>query len=259
MKRSEVLKLAINHLRMIDAVDAAKDVAAKMGADPSNISRALKGKPEASDRFMKRLNAAFGNIFNESWLLYGEGEMLTSDVTEIPAVEQGQLITTNPHGISYYNVGGKIMAKVPVMKFSAYGSMADDWGSLTADREDVETITVEVDRVSRGNYVIFTVDNDSMDDGTRHSFEAGDKIYVRELDRSDWMPRLRFDTWPYWVVAFGNNIRLKQITAQDEHGNITLHSLNPSPEFTDFQLSLDEVSHIYNVIRKIPKTVDFGK
>lgn len=228
-----------------------------IGFNQSNLSKILRGlRPVPANLVEALLNST--NV-RRSWLLYGEGEMLTSDVTEIPAVEQGQLITTNPHGISYYNVGGKIMAKVPVMKFSAYGSMADDWGTLTADREDVETITVEVDRVSRGNYVIFTVDNDSMDDGTRHSFEAGDKIYVRELDRSDWMPRLRFDTWPYWVVAFGNNIRLKQITAQDENGVITLHSLNPSPEFTDFQLSLDEVSHIYNVIRKIPKTVDFGK
>lgn len=220
----------------------------------NNISKGI-----GAEKMQMILNA-FPQL-SQQWLLTGEGNMLTteSDVTEQPIAEEGELVTTNTHGVSYYRVGGKLMARVPLMKFSAYGSSPDDWADLTADRDDVETIMVEVDRVSRGKYVVFSVDNDSMDDGTRTSFEAGDKIYVRELDRSDWMPRLRFETWPYWVVAFGNCIRLKQIIAQDDKGNITLHSLNPSPEFTDFTLQLDEVSHLYNVIRKIPKTIDFGK
>jgi len=41
------------------------------------VSGAFNGKKSClTDRFLKNFNAAFGNIFNEQWLLAGEGEML---------------------------------------------------------------------------------------------------------------------------------------------------------------------------------------
>lgn len=237
---------------------SASAFAKTINFNQSNLSKILRGERAVPANLIEAITENT-NIRRE-WLVKGEGEMLNqSDVSVAPKAEDGTLLSTNPHGIKYYKVGGKLMAKVPLMKFSAFGSAPDDWGTLTADRDDVETIMVEVDRMSRGNYVVFSVDNDSMDDGSRRSFEPGDQIFVRELDRSDWLPRLRFDKWPFWVVAFGNNIRLKQITAQDEQGNITCHSLNPSPEFTDFTLPLDSISHLYNVIRKIPKTIDYER
>jgi len=224
--------------------------AKEINFNQSNLSKILRGERSVPANLIEAILTHTSTT--REWLLG------LNDVTEQSQAEKGTLVSTNKHGVSYWRVGDKLMARVPLMKFNAYGSNPDEWGDITADRDDVDTIMVEVDRVSRGKYVVFSVDNDSMDDGTRKSFEAGDKIFTRELERQDWSPRLHFETWPYWVVAFGNCIRLKQIIGQDDRGNITLHSLNPSPEFTDFTLQLDEVSHLYNVIRKIPKTVDYG-
>ena len=216
----------------------------------------LKNAPGA-DKLVNILSAA--PDLNREWLLTGEGEMLKPDVRQVPQSEEATLITTNSHGVKFYDKGGAIMAKVPMMKFKAFGSPVDDWGEQQPDIEETETMMVEVDGVHQGNYILFEVDNDSMDDGTYLSFRRGDKVLVRELDRQDWAPRLRYTTWPFWVIATSNCIRLKQIVNQDEDGNITLHSVNPSPEYTDFQLSLGDVTHLYNVVRKIPKVVVYGK
>ena len=112
--------------------------------------------------------------------------------------------------------------------------------------------------VHHGHYYAFVVEGNSMDDGTRRSLEAGDMLLVRELPRDEWAPHLRFKDWPYWVVVWDNNVRVKQITAQDEEsGAITLHSLNPSPEYCDFTLPLDRITRLFNVIQHKPQIKTF--
>lgn len=108
-----------------------------------------------------------------------------------------------------------------------------------------------------GRYVAFRVDGDSMDDGTRDSFARRDIVAVRELSRDKWLPRLHYTKWPFWVVVFGNNVRIKQIVNQDDEGNITFHSLNPSPEYTDFTLRVDEIRRLFNVVKHIPHPREF--
>lgn len=48
-----------------------------LNAANSNLSKAFNGDPRyLTDKFIKRVNSALGGVFNEMWLLYGEGEML---------------------------------------------------------------------------------------------------------------------------------------------------------------------------------------
>ena len=192
---------------------------------------------------------------NRVWLLTGEGDMLNgSDVS--PKVEQeARPYTTNSHGVKFHErQDGQLLMEVPVVQFDALGSMADDYTDLVASREEGQTMAWEVDGVHHGKYFAFVVDNDSMDDGSRESFQKGDTVLVRELDRQDWLPSLHINKWRFWVVCFGNNIRIKEIVSQDaEAGTITLHSLNPSPEYTDFTLHLDNVSRLFNVVQVQPR------
>lgn len=79
MERKERLNSAFNYLRSRGLIQTQRDLANKMHAGIANISKALKGnKAVLTDRFLRRLNGAFGNIFNDEWLLTGEGEMLIS-------------------------------------------------------------------------------------------------------------------------------------------------------------------------------------
>ena len=60
------------------------------------------------------------------------------------------------------------------------------------------------------------------------------------------------------MVVFGTNVLLKQIIDQDmKNGTFTFHSLNPSPEYADFTINEDDVRHLYYVIKKKPRQMDF--
>lgn len=218
----------------------------------NNISRSIGGDK------IKVIEEHYPEL-NTRWVLFGEGEMLNSSDLSPKLVQDKKIYSTNRHGVRFYiQEDGELLMQVPVVPFDALGSMADDYTDLVASREEGQTKMFPVDAVHHGKYFAFVVDNDSMDNGTRDSFQKGDTVLVRELDRQDWKPSFHLNKWRFWVICFGNNIRIKEIVSQDmEAGTITCHSLNPSPEYTDFSLSLDNVSRIFNVIQVLPKPRTF--
>lgn len=77
MNKNERFAKAINYLRMQGIIAKNEDVAIRMGADPSNVSRSIKGVGNnPTDSFLRRFNKAFSDEFNTSWLLAEDGEML---------------------------------------------------------------------------------------------------------------------------------------------------------------------------------------
>lgn len=193
------------------------------------------------------------------WLMTGEGTMLRQNDVEPMAVGEAKFFTENNHGNKYYKLpNDEMLIKVKLIPYDAFGSPEDDMDCLYPDRDEWEDVMFKADVVGRGQYYAFRVHGDSMDDGTRRGLCEGDLLLVRELQRDDWAPHLNYNRWPFWVVAWDNNIRVKQIIDEDERGRyITLHSLNPSPEYHDFRVRLDRVSHLFNVIRVRPREREF--
>ena len=233
-----------------------KQVAEALGVSPQYINSIFNDRKELGKKNAEKLANQFGLSY--SWILTGEGEMTTSDVTPMRKTELEEYTETKA-GLKFFTrEDGKLVMKVPVVPISVLGSPEDEYAEIIKEHEG-DTVSIVVDSVHHGSYIAFHVDGDSMDDGTRDSFERGDIVVVRELDRDKWLPKLHYSKWPHWVIVFGNNVRLKDIIAQDEEtGTITCHSLNPSPEYTDFTLNLDQISRLFNVIQKIPKSVFFG-
>ena len=194
---------------------------------------------------------------NQQWLLTGEGEMLNTTVVPVEAAQATE-VDENTHGVKFMESEAGMLINVPLVPYAALGSPADEFAQLIREN-GCERVSFPVDGKHRGSYYAFRVEGDSMDDGTRHGFQPGDIVLVRELQRDDWAPRLHYGKWPYWVIVWGNCVRLKQIVAQDDAGTtITCHSLNPSPEYTDFTLRLTDVNRLFNVIRVQPKDRVFG-
>ena len=77
MKESTHVKEAYNYLKYRKIVANIQDLANKMGAQRTNVSAALNGSElYLTPSFCKRFNQAFDEIFDEVWLLTGEGSML---------------------------------------------------------------------------------------------------------------------------------------------------------------------------------------
>lgn len=99
IERKYRLQTAFEFLRNQGKVHTQKDVARIMQTTEPNISAALKGSERVlTDKFLRRFNTAFNNIFSDNWLIAGEGEMLQ------PAQNIGNISNSSLTGV---NVNGK--------------------------------------------------------------------------------------------------------------------------------------------------------
>ena len=236
-----------------------RELAEKMGYRESSFSQILNGHVPVSDKFLGRLKNVDSRI-DIDWIRTGYGEMLGSHQMEVSPVDENEMefVTESNAGAKFYRKGDRLFMTVRHVPYAAFGQFANEAESLEPNSEDWTEETYEVDRIAHGHYLSFEVKGDSMDIGTRQSFEAGDRVLVRELGRSHWRDTIRYNDYPYWVGVFGSSVLLKQMIDQDrEHGILTFHSLNPSPEYADFSLNEDEIRSLYYVIRKKPKEVIF--
>lgn len=79
MEKKGRINQAFSYLKDNGLVHTQRDLAEKMGATAPNVSSALKGVDNVlTDNFLLRFNNAFGGIFNDNWLLTGEGSMLSA-------------------------------------------------------------------------------------------------------------------------------------------------------------------------------------
>ena len=104
------------------------------------------------------------------------------------------------------------------------------------------------DREGRGTYVAFEVKGDSMDDGTRNSYEQGDIIICRQIAQHHWQSKLHMHKYDFVIVHRTEGILLKKIVKHDTvNGKLTLHSLNAL--YDDFTINMNDVAQIFNVIK----------
>lgn len=77
MNKKDRLVQAYETLRAMGIVHTQVDIAVKMNSNKSSISQAMQGNERyLTSNFLLRFNHSFNGIFNDSWLLLGEGEML---------------------------------------------------------------------------------------------------------------------------------------------------------------------------------------
>lgn len=228
----------IKEIRKAYFNDSNLDFASFMGEKPSTTSGWVSGKRGIGKSVIDKITDKLPQI-NPTWLLTGEGDM---EVGKSPSS-----IQSNAHAVEDLNY-----MNVPVVHIKARcGYMAGyaDEGYI----DSLPTMPVIVDKTYHGRYMIFEAEGDSMDDGTRNSICDGDKLLCREVRRDLWLPKLHINDWYFVIVHRTEGIAIKQITAQDENGNITCHSLNDM--FNDYSINLDDVAEIYNVIKVVERSM----
>lgn len=218
-----------------------------------NISKALAGK----------ITETFPEI-GKDWLLTGEGEMLKTEAgfssqanaTYIRS-KGNEVYLETKSGIKYFELSdNKFRMRVPLVPFNAYARYANDSCTpIEQERETWDEVEFIVDKIGHGNYMGFEIKGDSMDDDSRRSFAQGDLVLARELDKIHWKDGLRYEKFPYWIIVLESTILCKQIIEHNtDTGDITCHSLNPSPEYSDFTVNLNKVCRIFNIIQKTSTT-----
>ncbi len=210
---------------------------------------------------IQRISLCFPDL-NTGWLLTGEGEMLKKGINEVSHIfidnSSGEFILEK-NGTNFYQLkNGLYRMNVPLVPFNAYGRFANESDHLDPDKENWGRVDFEFEKIVQGEYYAFEIKGNSMDDGKRHSFEEGDIVLARKLEKNHWRDGLRIKQYPYWVIVFESSVLIKEIIDVDINtGVIICHSLNNSPEYSDFPLHLDKIRALYNVVQKNPKSIKY--
>lgn len=211
--------------------------------------------PEASYDIIRAIANKF-DLIDANWILTGNGEMFKVNM-DAPIVNEPEIPYKNGNGNEYKELReGLYKVTVPLIPVNAYARYLTDFQEQDV-LDEMETVEFVVDQVGKGKYVAFEIKGDSMDDNTSRSIPDRSLVLARELKRDHWQNKLHLTRFPFWIIVHPNGILCKEIIEHKTgEGKIRCHSLNPSPEYQDFELSLDEVKQLFNVV-KIQKDVNF--
>lgn len=132
---------AYEYLRSVGKAHKQQDIAEKIGTDKANVSRAMKGDEKyLTDRFLCRFNAAFDGIFNEEWLLAGEGEMLVN--SGISASIDGSHNQINGHG-AHGNFNGCESSAILSERVKSLETLIAEKEALLAEKERLIKVLME--------------------------------------------------------------------------------------------------------------------
>lgn len=225
------VSLNIRELMRIKKISKDVEFAKELGISKQLLSKWKSRNTYDIDKIVDR----FPEV-SKVWLLTGEGSMLKSE-------SAAHRVENNVRPIL---VGEKEWADVPLVPFSARAGALSGFGDPQW-LEDKQTMQVLVDSRLKGDYVLFEVEGDSMDDGSRDSFLDGDVLLCRVVPQSDWQYSIKKRRATFCVLATKQDgIALKQITKHDRVKQvITCHSLNPA--YDDYEVALSDVQAIFYV------------
>jgi|GEM_PF-583445 len=166
-------------------------------------------------------------------------------------VAEGQEIYLNKKGNKFSKIDGEIMVEVPLLLFEAYAKYLDVYSDAKVFNSDGQVGFV-IDKLDTSAYYLgFRISGDSMSDGTETGTPHRAIVLGKEIPRTDWIDGGLKDSVYGWIILTNKNILFKDITAIDKSlGIITCHSRNPSPEYADFELPLNNVYQIFKVIKR---------
>ena len=169
----------------------------------------------------------------------------------------------NKNGNTFIELpNGQFLMIMPLAEFEVQAGFLDNYTDVEFLAE-IAKHSIIVDKPVQGRYVAFRVKGDSMDDGSSDAITQNSIVSSRELQRQHWNSKLRIKDFPYWVIYTTQSKYplLKQILSHDvTNGTIKCHSLNDAPEFTDFELKLNDVQGLFYVVdvsRSVSKKINY--
>lgn len=229
--------------------ESQSDLGDAIGVSLRTIQNYEKGDGNIPMKNLKRIaqhyNVSVSHFFSDTTKV---DDLMVKEAREIYNTKSGNNIEELPNG--------KFLLTVPLVPYRAHATYISEFEDADFI-SDLTKVSFIVDRVPRGKYQAFEIKNDSMNDATldrspsRDAILDGDIVLGRELGKQHWKEQLRTNQYPYWIIVHKDTIVCKEIINHDtENGTITCHSLNTSPEFQDFELSLNDCHQLFNIIKK---------
>lgn len=176
--------------------------------------------------FLNALMITFPQV-NSTWLLTGEGEIIS---------------TGKKSNAGLTNKSNEVTSAPLISQFAHAGYLRG-----YSDHEFMESqpVYISTRKYNSGNYVAFEIRGDSMKDGSHLSICDGDILLCRELPVEYWKEKLHTPK-VFIIIHKTEGITCKEVTRHDtETGEITCHSWNQDPEYSDFKINLADVMQLF--------------
>lgn len=144
--------------------------------------------------------------------------------------------------------------EVSYLPVHAQAGYLNDINSHHLNEDDLPTLLVPKE-FEKGKYIVIEVNGDSMDDGSKRSICEGDKLLVKELDRSLWNNKLNFKQYIFAIVH-RDGVVVKEIIGHDPvKATIICHSWNSM--YDDFEIKLNDVFQLFYVKKLVERKPTF--
>jgi len=153
------------------------------------------------------------------------------------------------HGtIMHVLPNGKILLSAPLLFLSQQENFINADANI-AQLNNLTYIDFLLDSFVDVPHIAFEILGDAMNDGSIHSISNGNVVLGQKCELDDMAKAIPNKN--SFVIVTKQRIHCKSVTAISQKAQrILCHNLNPSPEYQDFEIVLDEVLAIYQVIKK---------
>lgn len=189
------------------------EIAEKLGVSKAYVNALFTGKRA----FGKKQAEAWVNLFglSASWLLTGEGDMLTGEQAE-------QTIQSSIDDIHL----------IPLLPVSAQGGSLNDF-VVSIKESSCEKIISPI----KGADYAMSVSGESM----APEYPSGSQILIKRIDEKAFI-----DWGRVYVLDTCNGTVIKRLFPSDTADKVLCKSINP--EFPSFEVSLSDVYAVYRVL-----------
>lgn len=158
---------------------------------------------------------------NREWLLYGEGDMLssTSSAQPQPSVKNERVADDEAY-------------KVPLVPISALAGSLNDF-SLSVKRDDCETVVSPIKDID----MAIKISGDSMEP----EYPSDSQVFVKKINE-----RAFLEWGRVYVLNTCNGIVIKRLMPTNDPNTVLCESINP--KYPPFEVNLENVNGVYRVI-----------
>lgn len=237
-----------------------EDLASKLGISTSLLYKLYSGHRDITQEVSDKINTFITNdtdieknIIEESVVNYRKISKIThhaSNVELLDSLSVNTEIFTNSHGNKFTSIDNDFYIEVPVLLHEAYARYVDNMTNAKP-YESERFVTFPIEKIDNNYHLAFKVHGDSMAGGNINDTPERAIILGRGIDKSEWFNGGLKKSEYGFVILTAYNILFKDIIKVDaDNGEITCHSRNKSPEYSDFVLKVDEIYSIFKVIKR---------
>ncbi|MFS4466332.1 helix-turn-helix domain-containing protein [Maribacter sp. 2210JD10-5] len=143
---------------------------------------------------------------------------------------------------------GKYLLEVPLVVAEVFTEYILEYQSVTF-MQSLPHVGFIIDQVAVSDYIAFEITNDAMDDNTIYRIPKKAIALGKSISIPNVKKRLKNTYDAHWIIVHQRGIMCRQIIAYNANQKtITCHSPNKSPEYVDFDIHMDEIEQIFEVV-----------